>query len=292
MAKKNITDNNGQSVPIERFDLSKMVSHPSIVMIAKRGSGKSWAVKAIMHHFRKIPVGLVIAPTDRMNCFYANFFPDSYIFYSYNSNIIEKLLFRQLKIIEKNEQREKDGKRPIDSRAMIVMDDCLAQKGSWVRDGPIMELLFNGRHYKIMYILTMQYPLGIIPELRTNFDYIFLMAEDFITNLKRIHDHYAGMFPNFDSFRQIFSQLTENFGALVIANRGARKTFLEKIFWYRAPSLEDIEFKMGSNQFRDFHKENYDSGWRIKSQNKAFDINEYCANRKRSNAKFDVTKKM
>ena len=36
------------------------------------------------------------------------------------------------------------------------MDDCLASKGSWMRDQPISTLMFNGRHYEIMYILTMQ----------------------------------------------------------------------------------------------------------------------------------------
>ena len=83
----------------------------------------------------------------------------------------------------------------IDPRTYIVMDDCLSSKGSWMRDKPILELLFNGRHYEIMYILTMQFPLGIPPDLRVNFDYIFLMAEDTLSNLKRIFDHYAGCFP-------------------------------------------------------------------------------------------------
>ena len=73
-----------------------------------------------------------------------------------------------------------------------------------------MELLFNGRHYQLMYMLTMQFPLGITPELRCNFDYIFLLADDNTSNIKRMYEHYAGMFPDFNSFKQVFTQLTKN----------------------------------------------------------------------------------
>jgi hypothetical protein len=146
------------------------------------------------------------------------------------------------------------------------MDDCLGQKGSWVRDKPIQELLYNGRHYKLMYILTMQFPLGITPELRSNFDYIFLLAEDYISNKKRIYDHYAGMFPNFESFRQVFDQLTDDFGAMVIVNRGVKKTLFEKVYWYKAPDLSVINVEMGCKQFRNYHKDNFNPEWKTRGR--------------------------
>ena len=84
------------------------------------------------------------------------------------------------------------------------MDDCLGSKHAWAKDKPILEMFYNGRHFQITFILTMQFPLGIGPELRSNFDYVFLLADDFVSNQKRIYDHYAGMFPNFESFRRVF----------------------------------------------------------------------------------------
>ena len=51
--------------------------------------------------------------------------------------------------------------------------------------------------------------MGIPPEMRSNFDYIFLLAEDFISNRKRLYEHYAGMFPNFDIFQQVFTEVTK-----------------------------------------------------------------------------------
>ena len=274
-------------LPIKAFTFKMFADDPAIVMIAKRGSGKSWVVRDILNHFKDIPAGLIIAPTDRMSCFYGKFFPDSYIFYSYKSEIIERVLARQTLIIDKQKEKLAKGKN-IDVRCFVIMDDCLGQKGSWVRDQPIQELLFNGRHYKIMYILTMQFPLGITPELRSNFDYIFLLAEDYISNLKRMYDHYAGMFPSFDSFRQVFKQLTSDYGAMVISNRGARESLFEKIFFYKANDLSKIKTNIGCKQFRDYHNRNYDETW--KTRQAKVNVDDYLMKKKKNKSAVIVEK--
>lgn len=269
MARNVMLEGNRQ-LNIQQFQLNQMVENPAIAMIAKRGSGKSWICRAILKHFKKIPVGLVIAPTERMANppFYSEFVPDTFIHYEYTPSIIEKLLVRQQHMIEKQKQKALKGKN-VDPRAFLLMDDCLSKKGTWMKDQSITELFFNGRHYRIMYILTMQFPLGITPELRCNFDYVFLLADDVYSNLKRIYDHYAGMFPNFESFRQVFAELTKQFGAMVISNRGSRENFLDKIFWYKADN-EKVGM-IGCDQFKNFHKNNYDDKWR----NKHRDVNIY-----------------
>lgn len=259
---------NGGKLPIKEFKLDQLSGHPAIVMIAKRRSGKSVVVRAILKHFNDIPAGVIISPTDRMNSFYGCFYPDSYVHYGYKSSIIEKLLMRQTILIEKNVEKNKIGKK-IDTRAFIVMDDCLADRGSWIKDQPIQEILFNGRHYHIMYILTMQFPLGITPNLRANFDYIFLLADDQISNMKKIYDHYAGMISSFNAFRQIFTKLTENYGCMVLAVQGVARNPLEKIYWYKAPNpdtdIDDDSLKYGCKQFRDYNDKNYDKNWNKKS---------------------------
>jgi hypothetical protein len=285
---KDIEMRDGNKLPIRQFKLTDMVENPAIIMIAKRGSGKSWVVRAIMHHFRKIPCGIIIAPTDRMNPFYNVFFPDTYIHYAYKTETIQKLLQRQTDIIEKSKNREKRGGKFLDARTYIVMDDCLSSKGTWMRDQPIQELLYNGRHYKIMYILTMQYPLGITPELRTNFDYIFLLKEEYISNQKKLFDHYAGMFPNLDSFRQVFGSLTQDNGCMVIDNRRKANNSLERLFWFRANDLTGIKVNMGCSQFRKYHENNYNKDWR--TSQKSFDFGSFCNNLKKSKSVIEVAK--
>lgn len=273
MAAREIKLTGGNSMPIRDFKLEWFVPNPSICMVAKRGSGKSWVCRAIIKHFNYIPGGLIISKTEKMSCFYGEFFPDSYIHYEYKSEIIDNLLNRQGQIIEKCKEKYKRGKK-VDPRIMLIMDDCLASKGLWMSDQPILEIFYNGRHYQILFILTMQFPLGIRPELRSNFDYIFLLAEDFYSNQKRIYDHYAGMFPTFDLFRQVFNQLCDNYGCMVIVNRGSRKEILDKVFYYKA--VEEHCSMIGCKQFREFHNKNFDPH---RQTDKSFNIDKYTQKR-------------
>ena len=103
-----------------------------------------------------------------------------------------------------------------------------------------MRLLFmNGRHWKIMLVITMQYPLGIPPNLRTNIDYVFILREPYITNRKRIYDNYAGMFPTFESFCQVMDQCTENYECLVI-NNNAKKVIAGDVLFNGSIGRTDL----------------------------------------------------
>ena len=110
----------------------------------------------------------------------------------------------------------------------------------------------NGRHWKILLIITMQYPLGIPPNLRTNIDYVFILREPYINNRKKIYENYAGMFPTFESFCQVMDQCTENYECLVINNNSKSNKLTEQIFWYKAESHPN--FKLGSKEYWELSK--------------------------------------
>lgn len=258
----------GSTLPIREFNLKWMCDNPSIIIIAKRGSGKSILCRSLLKFFiedRKVPAGMVIAPTDRMNKFYGKDFPDLFVHNEYRTEAMEKLLYRQKHVIEKRKQKAKKGKK-VNARCVLLMDDCLGEDKKWKKDQPIREVLFNGRHYKITYILTMQDPLGVDRMLRGNFDYIFVLAEDFVSNQKRVFEHYAGMFPNFSAFQKVFKEITSDYGCMVIANRGPRETFLDKVFWFKADFSDRVNPNK-AKQMNKFHKKNYNRGWKTKEAN-------------------------
>ena len=246
-----------------------MKEHAAIAMIAKRGSGKSWICRDILYHKRSIPGGVIIAPTEKLNSFYESIIPKTYIHHQYDTNIISKMFSRQTMMKDLNKKRIQRNKKPIDTRAFLLMDDCLSSKGAWLKDSNILEVFMNGRHYDLLYMLTMQFPLGIPPELRSNFDYIFILGEDFISNQKRIYDHYAGMFPTFDLFQKVFTTITEDYGCMVISNCVKSKKINEKVFWYKAGSCKNFTF--GNKVFNEFHDRHYDPDYNEKVP--LFDIN-------------------
>jgi hypothetical protein len=244
---------------IKRFEIKDMCEHATIAMIAKRASGKSYLTREIMYHKKSIPAGIAISRTEKLNKFYSDFIPDSYIFSEYDSDILSKVYERQSIMNEENKVRKNHGKTEKDDRVIIIMDDCMSSKGTWLKDPNILELFFNGRHHHMSFILTMQFSLGIPPELRSNFDYIFLLAEDMTSNRKRLYDHYAGMFPTFDIFQQVFSEITADYGCMVINNRIHSTNITDKVFWYKAKPVPD--FSIGSNKFIKYHKMSYDKEW-------------------------------
>jgi len=259
----NVKYDNGRKLSLKKFDVSKMVPNPSVVMIAKRGSGKSWVVRSILNYLKdRIPCGVIISQTEDLNSFYSDFFPSLYIYSRYSGDIFKNVLERQKLIKIKNERRIKKGKKPVDPNVFIIMDDCLASNGTWMKDNYVREVLFNGRHYNITYILTMQFSLGIVPELRGNFDYVFLLADDIFSNQERIYKHYAGIFPTFDAFRLVFRQVTNDFGSMVISNsnRNPNADLNEKVFWYKASS-GDIPESIGCKQFLELHRKYFDKKW-------------------------------
>jgi len=270
---------------IKKFNIHEMVDHCTIAMIAKRATGKSFLTREIMYHKRNIAAAVAISRTEKLNSFYSDFIPDAYIFSEYDSDILSKIYQRQSQMNEDNKRRIKDGKSPKDDSIMLIMDDCMSSKGTWLKDQNILELFFNGRHHHLAFILTMQFSLGIPPEMRSNIDYVFLLAEDVTSNRKRLYDHYAGMFPTFDIFQQVFSDITENYGVMVINNRVHSKNITDKIFWYKAKS-EVPNFKIGSSKFHKFHKKTYVEDWDKKNIN----VNPFEQMNKRNSIKVCVEK--
>lgn len=250
----------GSAIPIKEFSLDMMNANPTICFIAKRRSGKSWCIRDIINHFDCLPGGLIISKSEEMSGFFSLFFPDLFIFYEFKPEILENLFTRQRNIIEKCKYYYKRHKK-VDPRSYLIMDDVLASKGTWAKDPRIAELFYNGRHYQLLFMLSMQFPLGIQPEFRANFEYVFLLAEDSASNLKRIHEHWASIFDSFHIFRQIFSQLTEDYGAMVLVAANAKKSLFDKIFYYKA-KVVTINRKLGCRQFKQFHKDNYDKNFR------------------------------
>jgi hypothetical protein len=225
---------------------------PVIVLIGRRDTGKSFLIQDLMYYHQDIPIGTVISGTEAGNNFFGEHVPKLFIHDQYNTAIIENILKRQKAVLKQMKKEiETYKKSSIDPRTFVVLDDCLYDN-KWTKDVMMRLLFMNGRHWKIMLVITMQYPLGIPPNLRTNIDYVFILREPYIANRKRIYENYAGMFPTFESFCQVMDQCTENFECLVINNNVKSNKLQDQIFWYKAQ--HHGPFKLGSKEFWDISK--------------------------------------
>ena len=241
------------TLELKKFDMRSISFKPNenkgpvVVLIGRRDTGKSYLVRDLLFYHQDIPIGTVISGTEAGNGFYSSHVPKLFIHDEYNTAIIENILKRQ-KAVLRQVKKEVDAykKTKIDPRAFVILDDCLFD-ATWTKDKMMRMLFMNGRHWKIMLVITMQYPLGIPPNLRTNIDYVFILREPYIANRKRIYENYAGMFPTFESFCQVMDQCTENYECLVVNNNSKSNKLHDQIFWYKAEPHGD--FKLGSKEY-------------------------------------------
>ena len=247
------------TLELKKFDMKSIkftnndTKGPVIVFIGRRDSGKSFLVKDLLYYHQDIPIGTVIAGTEEGNGFYGKMVPKLFIHNEYNTVIVENVLKRQRQVLKQvKKENEQFHKSTIDPRTFVILDDCLYDN-TWTKDKMMKLLFLNGRHWKVMLIITMQYPLGIPPSLRTNVDYVFILREPYLNNRKRIYENYASMFPNFDAFIQVMDNTTENYECLVIDNNVKSNKLVDMVFWYKASSHND--FKLGSKQFWDLSKD-------------------------------------
>ena len=230
--------------------MSEIKDDKVVVLIGKRDTGKSFLCKDILYHHKGIPVGQVISGTEGANQFYSKIVPKLFIHGEFDTQIVQNMIKRQKILIDKINQ----GDNSIDPRCFLILDDCLYDN-TWAKDKWMRSVFMNGRHYKMLFLLTMQYALGVPPNLRTNVDYVFILRENYVSNRKRLYEHYAGMFPSFEMFCQIMDQCTENFECLVIDNNSKSNKLDDQVFWYKAS--ERGEFKIGADDYWQYSQSNY-----------------------------------
>ena len=236
-------------IQLRKFDMDDIKDDKVVVLIGKRDTGKSFLCKDILYHHQTIPVGQVISGTEGANQFYSKIVPKLFIHGEFDTQIVQNMIKRQKIMIDKIN----NGDSSIDPRSFLILDDCLYDN-SWAKDKHMRSVFMNGRHYKILFLLTMQFALGIPPNLRTNIDYVFILRENYVSNRKRLYEHYAGMFPSFEMFCQIMDQCTENYECLVINNNARSNKLTDQVFWYKANPHDD--FKIGAPSFWEYSDKN------------------------------------
>lgn len=213
--------------PIKEFGIDELCKNPAMHIIGKREAGKSWLIRNIIHYqYQKkiIDEVIVFNPSEKTNKFYSHFV----------ENVQLEMNFQMLKTI-----LDQQSKTHCSKKIFIVFDDCINSINNTNRD-IIEELACNSRHYNISFAILSQYPIALPPQIRCNFDYIFLFQDNVISNTKRIYDNYAGMFPTFKLFEQIFKKVTTDYCALIFIQRGMLKTLFDRTKWIKS---QNVEFK-------------------------------------------------
>lgn len=238
------------NLQIRKFDPSVIDPNRVLLFIGKRNTGKSTLVKDLMWYNRKIPIGMIMSPTEESNSFYASMIPDLFIYNDYDAPAVDKLIKRQRKAVKK---------KIANPNAFLLLDDCMYDSKKITKDKNIRYIFMNGRHVKLMLYLTMQYCMDLSPDLRANIDYVFVLRENIIANKEKIYKNFFGIFPTFDIFNQVMTSCTENFECLVLDNTSRSNNIEDVVFYYKACVRGN--FRIGSSEFWQHHRKHYNKNY-------------------------------
>jgi hypothetical protein len=218
-----------------------------IVVIGKPGTGKSTVISSILYAKKHIiPAGIVMSGSEDSNGFYSKIFPATFVFNSYDEE--------QLKTFVK---RQKIAKQHIANPwAVVLCDDCT--DSNKIFNSRLQQGLFKrGRHWKLLYILSLQYAMDVNPAIRTNVDGVFILREPILKNRKTLFENYASIVGDFSIFCELMDQLTNDYTCLYIHNASQSNDWKDCVFYFKAPIVPP-NFKFGSREFWKFHHKRYD----------------------------------
>ena len=264
------------NLQIKRFNPAVVDSNRVCLFIGKRNTGKSTLVKDMLYYHRKIPIGMIMSPTEESNSFYSNMVPDLFIYNDYDAAAVEKLIKRQKKAVKKKLK---------EPGAFLLLDDCMYDSKKITKDKNIRYIFMNGRHAKLMLFLTMQYCMDLSPDLRANIDYVFVLRENIIANKEKIYKNFFGIFPSFDIFNQVMNSCTENFECLVLDNTSRSNNIEDVVYYYKA--VVRGNFRIGSPGFWRHHNKHYNKDY----DNDSEDEKNKSAGRKKNATVVTVIKK-
>ena len=218
-------------------------------ILGRPGVGKTSLIKYLAYYKKDIiPTAMVFSGTEDSCEQYGKIFPSSFVYNKLDISKVEDFIRRQ-KLAKKN-----DVENP---RCLLLIDDC-TDDPKILKHKVFQSLFKNGRHYKMLFILSMQYCMDIAPSIRTCISSSIIFKDSNLKNRKSLWENYAGVFPDFRQFCEAMDQLTTDFHAMVIYNKGQSNNIEECVFYIKVdPNAIPDDFQFGCYEYIDHHNQRY-----------------------------------
>lgn len=235
--------------PCENTRASRARGGHKIVVIGKPDTGKTTLISSILYSKKHvIPTAMIMSGSEDSNGFYKKLIPSSFVYNEYNEESIKEFIKRQ-KIARKHLENP---------WAVLLLDDCTDD--TKIFNNPIQHGLFKrGRHFTMLYILSLQYAMDVKPVIRTNIDGTFILREPSLKIRKVIWENYASIIPDFSIFCDLLDSMPE-YTALYIHNVSKSNNWTDSVFYYKA-DIPPSNFKFGCREYWDFHNTRFDDSY-------------------------------
>ena len=210
-----------------QFDFTR-VPNPTILLVAKRDSGKTYTTVSIADKFKHIGRGAAFCGTKSAEFQWSERFGSRCTVKGLKEEgrkYLTELVSYQEEKVEKYKYLKK--KFPQKYEIGLIFDDMTSDR-KFAKSEQLEKLLSNGRHYHALIIICAQYLKQLPPPVRSNLDYVFILNSTKMV-LELLYKEYIQ-----ESEISIFFQLyktvtrlkredgTKMFSSLVFNNTGAK----------------------------------------------------------------------
>tara|TARA_Y100000591_G_C21801625_1_gene682378 strand:- start:467 stop:1288 length:822 start_codon:yes stop_codon:yes gene_type:complete len=230
------------SIKLRKFNLDLIPPTAIVMAVGRRGTGKTTLSADILHAIgHNFDAGIAFSATEESNKFWGKHIPDTIIHGDFNEKLFHNFI---------SEQRRINSKLTKPLSSFCLLEDCMYSRVLRTNKD-IRALFFNGRHYGIFTLLTMQYAYDLTPDLRSQVDFVFILRNNNIQDKERLWKGFCGMVPTFSLFQKILNSCTVNYDCLVVNNMSRSSDITDCIFWYSANRHDD--FKIGKRPLWEYH---------------------------------------
>ena len=222
-----------------------------MLIIGKRGTGKTTLTADILYHMRKVfDWGVCFSATEEANGFWGRHMCSEFIYPAFEPDVLTRYIeFQRNAASSSREQRnESSSSKPM--RSFLLFEDTMYSR-CMKNNLDIRALFFNGRHWFSTLFITMQYMLDIPADLRSQVDYVFILRNNITVDREKLYRYYCGFLPNFHVFQSLMNSCTNDFDCLVVDNTSRSNNVTDNVFWYRA---ETHKYKLGGPAVWKYHE--------------------------------------
>jgi hypothetical protein len=185
----------------------------NIVIIGRRGYGKTYLITEILKYQQTPPENMTIACcTNDERVHYSEIYKDAVLHDEYKHAIVIDV-FRKSK---ESMSRSSDSLNK--TNHTIVFDNCMYDN-SWIHNKYIQMLFTNGKIWRIHTIISLSYPIHMPPVLQVNVDYVFIFNDTdvhYLTNIWKNYVQRMGGVLSLENYHIIMAQLTKPYECLVV----------------------------------------------------------------------------
>lgn len=237
------------SLQLNNLDLKQLTPGSSSVIIGKRRSGKTVAILDLLKHFNvnyDIKNYFICSYAEEIEQIYINNNISKEFIFDNCAEMSKKIVERQTKLLEENEQLKQEGKPLKDMKIVVVLDDFINETNIINKNNIVSEydiyndinfqkMIINSNIYQITFIISIQYTQILNLNIIKNINYVFISNNDIKDEIHKIYNLFGNMFSTYHLFKRILNTYTRNYNMLVLDVMKLNEApFCEKVKLFKA----------------------------------------------------------